>query len=189
MKEWSDDKLIKLALQSLEFSFQDRDEFPSGLPTQQQTVSGVFVTLERAGRLRGCKGCVEGNYPLLSTIWRVARNSAFEDPRFNPLREEELEDLELSISILSPMKLVEVQHPSEYGQHLRLGIDGISLKLGKAGAIFLPEVAMEQDWDIETTLSNLCKKAGIDKEEWRNPATEIFRFNTHQIPASSKKPL
>ena len=182
--EWSDSELLKLARCSLEIAFKNGEELPYGLPAQQETVNGVFVTLERCGRLRGCKGCVEGKYPLQDTIWRIARNSAFEDPRFDPLIEEELEGLELSISILGQMERVDVEHPSEYRQRLHLGIDGISLKLGELGALFLPEVAKEHNWDIETTLSHLCQKAGLEEEDWRNSEAEVFRFQTRHLPAS-----
>ena len=85
--------LIDLARQSLVEFFVGGDQEGQEFPVDDETVSGVFVTLKRDGMLRGCRGCVEGTYPLQKTIWEISRSSALDDPRFNPLEKEELEGL------------------------------------------------------------------------------------------------
>jgi hypothetical protein len=81
------------------------------------------------------------------------------------------------------MESVDVEDPSQFQKLLRLGRDGICLRLQGRSALFLPEVATEQGWDVETTLSRLCRKAGLEEEEWRNPETEILRFQTKHLEA------
>ena len=137
-----------------------------------ETVSGVFITLKRDGMLRGCRGCVEGTYPLRKTIWEISRSSAFDDPRFNPMEQEELEGLEISISLLGMMEQVKVEDPSQFREKIQLGRDGICLRLKGNSALFLPEVAPEQGWNVETTLRQLCRKAGLEDDDWRNPETK-----------------
>ena len=96
----SESVLIDLARQSLVEAFTGGDKEDQEFPVDDETVSGVFVTLKHDGMLRGCRGCVEGAYPLRKTIWELSRSSAFDDPRFNPIEQEELEGLEISISLL-----------------------------------------------------------------------------------------
>lgn len=177
--------LLELAHNSLVSAFSDREAPPQGLPEEQEKVSGVFVTLERDGELRGCKGCVEGDYPLEDTVWVMARSSAFDDPRFEPLEEEELEGLEISISVLTPMERIFVDDYSEYRSRIRFGIDGVSIKLGWSSALFLPEVAESRNWDVDTTLEHLCQKAGLAADDWKNPEAEIYRFQTIHITPGS----
>ena len=182
-KDESDIGLIELVRKSLKDSFEKADQSEHEFPENPETVSGVFVTLKHDGMLRGCRGCVEGRFPLHQTIWKIARSSAFDDPRFDPLTRRELEDLEISVSLLGEMESVDVEDPSQFQKLLRLGRDGICLRLQGRSALFLPEVATEQGWDVETTLSRLCRKAGLEEEEWRNPETEILRFQTKHLEA------
>ena len=188
-KRFQDEKakeLLELARQSLKQAFLKGDSLHEDLPGEQELVSGVFVTLKLNGKLRGCKGCLEGDYPLAKTIWSVARSSAFEDPRFPMLTKHELHGLEFFISILSPMERVRVKESKEYLYKLRLGIDGVCLRLNNASALFLPEVAPEQGWDVETTLSRLCRKAGLDDKTWLSNLAEVYRFQTQEFSESTK---
>ena len=177
-------KLLELARLSVEEAFRNEDNFHDDLSGEDESVSGVFVTLIRNGKLRGCKGCVEGDFSLAETVWRVARSSAFEDPRFSALTETELEGLEFSISILGPMERVRVTDPKEFRNQLRLGIDGLCVRLDDTSALFLPEVATEQGWDEGTTLSRLCLKAGLNKDSWLSSQAEIYRFQTREFSDS-----
>ena len=177
----SESVLIDLARQSLIEAFTGRDKDNQEYPVVDETVSGVFVTLKRDGMLRGCRGCVEGTYPLRKTIWELSRSSAFDDPRFNPMEQEELEGLEISISLLGMMEQVKVEDPSQFREKIQLGIDGICLRLKGNSALFLPEVAPEQGWNVETTLRQLCRKAGLEEEDWRNSETEVRCFQTKHI--------
>ena len=159
----SESGLIDLARQSLVEFFTGGDKEDQEFPVDDETVSGVFVTLKRDGMLRGCRGCVEGTYPLRKTIWEVSRSSAFDDPRFNP------------------MEQVKVEDPSQFREKIQLGRDGICLRLKGSSALFLPEVAPEQGWNVETTLRQLCRKAGLEEEDWRNPETEVLCFQTKHL--------
>ena len=177
----SESVLIDLARQSLFEFFAGGDKEDQEFPVDDETVSGVFVTLKRYGMLRGCRGCVEGTYPLRKTIWEVSRSSAFDDPRFNPMEQEELEGLEISISLLGMMEQVKVEDPSQFREKIQLGRDGICLRLKGSSALFLPEVAPEQGWNVETTLRQLCRKAGLEEDDWRNPETEVLCFQTKHL--------
>ena len=184
MREGKEQELLELARRSVEEAFRNGNSFPDDFSGGDERVSGVFVTLMRNGKLRGCKGCVEGNYPLAETVWHVARSSAFEDPRFSALTETELEGLEFSISILGPMERVRVTDPKEFPNQLRLGIDGVCVRLDDTSALFLPEVATEQGWDVGTTLSRLCLKAGLNEDAWLSSQAKVYRFQTREFSES-----
>ncbi|MBD3266809.1 AmmeMemoRadiSam system protein A, partial [bacterium] len=122
---------------------------------------GVFVTLHKKSRLRGCIGQFEGSEPLHRMIPKTALLSAFRDTRFQPLQKDELEDIDIEISILSPMKSV------ESWQDIVLGRDGIRIEKAGKSALYLPQVALEQGWGVEETLAHLCEKAGLKSDDWK----------------------
>ena len=184
MREGKEQELLGLARRSVEEAFRNRNSFPDDFSGRDERVSGVFVTLILNGKLRGCKGLVEGNFPLAETVWCVARSSAFEDPRFSALTETELEGLKFSISILGPMERMGVTDPKEFPNQLRLGIDGVCLRLDKTSALFLPKVDTEQGWNMETTLSRLCLKAGLNEDAWLSSQVEVCRFQTREFSES-----
>ncbi len=136
---------------------------------------GVFVTLKIKGQLRGCIGRIEGDEPLEILIKKMALESAFSDPRFPPLTSSELKDLEIEITILSPLKKV-----NSY-QEVRLGKDGVMIERGWQRAVFLPQVAEETDWDLERFLSALCQKGGMEENCYFDKETKIFVFQTQVI--------
>jgi MEMO1 family protein len=138
---------------------------------------GVFVTLHKAHHeLRGCIGYILPMLPLWQAVIENARNAAFRDPRFSPLRKNEFDSIEIEISVLSvPARIKDI---SEF----RVGIDGIILKKGYHQAVFLPQVAPEQGWDAETTLKYLSMKAGLSPDEWQEGAT----FETFQAEVFSE---
>jgi AmmeMemoRadiSam system protein B/AmmeMemoRadiSam system protein A len=124
-------------------------------------VRGAFVTLTRSGALRGCIGHIEGHEPLVRTVVVNAINAARQDPRFEPVTDAELEGLEVEVSALTPLKTVAGVDEIEIGRH------GILLSRGERQAVFLPQVATEQGWDLETTLDQLALKAGLAPMAWR----------------------
>ena len=130
---------------------------------------GVFVTLHKHGSLRGCIGHMTGDAPLYSTIATMACAAAFEDPRFPPLRQEELPHCDIEISVLSPMEPTDPESiiPGMHGAYLVYG--------GRAG-VFLPQVATEQGWDRETFLEHLCYKAGLPAGSCYKPGAKLFSF-------------
>ena len=130
----------------------------------------MFVTLTRHGRLRGCIGYLKAVKPLLAAVQEMATAAAFHDPRFPALREEELADLELEISVLSPMHLIKNIDEIEVGRH------GLYLERGSFQGLLLPQVATQYGWDRLTFLRQTCLKAGLDPDAWQDPATRIFVF-------------
>ena len=138
------------------------------LPTPTlEAKCGAFVTLHKNGKLRGCIGNLIGVKPLYTTIREMALASAFEDPRFTPLEGKELEEIDIEISVLSPMIKIKSIDEIEIGRH------GVFIKKGNNSATFLPQVAVEQKWTLNELMENVCLKAGIDKDGWKSPDTEI----------------
>lgn len=130
---------------------------------------GAFVTLKHHGRLRGCVGCVVANRPLVEQIIYQAHNAGFNDQRFVPITHQDMRDMKLEISILTPAKKVNSHNQIKIGQH------GIIIEKNNKRALFLPKVAREHGWNLEQTLSRLCDKAGLDVNEWRAGADyEVF---------------
>ncbi len=128
---------------------------------------GVFVTLTSGGRLRGCIGYIEGFKPLAQAVADNGRSAAVADPRFQPVQLHEVKSLEVEISALTP--LVEVNSH----QDIRVGKHGILLEKNGRQAVFLPQVATEQGWDLPTTLTHLALKAGLGPDQWRQGT--VFR--------------
>ncbi len=132
---------------------------------------GAFVTLHKHGQLRGCIGYIEGIKPLYLTIIDMAEAAAFNDPRFPPVEPEEIDDLDIEISVLTPLKRVHDIREIEIGKH------GILLRNGPYQGLLLPQVATEYGWDRETFLDQTCLKAGMAPGCWRDPSTEIYIFS------------
>lgn len=133
---------------------------------------GCFVTLRSPrGSLRGCIGTIVAEKPLIDSVVTMARQAAFCDPRFLPVGLEELEHLVVEISVLT-----EPQGIAQW-QKIRPGIDGVILTCSHSHSVFLPQVATEQGWDLETMLSHLCLKAGLTADRYRDSTCtfEIFQ--------------
>jgi AmmeMemoRadiSam system protein A len=143
--------------------------------------SGVFVTLHRQGSLRGCIGYLEARKPLLAAVQEMAAAAAFGDPRFPPLREDEVADLDLEISVLSPM------HQIKNIEEIQVGRHGIYLERGSCRGLLLPQVATEYGWDRLTFLKQTCSKAGLPQNAWEDPAARIFIFSATILHEPPKK--
>ncbi len=122
---------------------------------------GAFVTLTQGGRLRGCIGYIEGIKPLIEAVVDNGAGAAVADPRFSPVVAQELPQLRIEVSALTPLNPVDGPDDIEIGRH------GIVLTKGHQKAVFLPQVASEQGWDRDTTLENLALKAGLAADAWR----------------------
>jgi MEMO1 family protein len=131
---------------------------------------GVFVTLKKRGNLRGCIGRMVPDRPLAELVGAMAIQSAFEDPRFGPVTSRELSDLEVEISVLTPMK--SVSGPND----IVVGRDGVLLQKGGRSAVFLPQVAPEQGWGRDEMLDNLSRKAGLPAKAWRDAGASFLTF-------------
>lgn len=133
--------------------------------------SGAFVTLNKKGQLRGCIGNMIGRGPLIETIQEMAIAAATQDPRFKSVTLDELKDIDIEISVLSPMKRIKDVGEIEVGTH------GILMRQGMYQGVLLPQVATEWGWDRETFLTHTCLKAGLPEEAWKDPATSIEIFS------------
>jgi AmmeMemoRadiSam system protein B/AmmeMemoRadiSam system protein A len=132
---------------------------------------GAFVTLRKGGELRGCIGNLIGNEPLYLSVRDMAIEAAVGDPRFAPVELSELKDIDIEISVLSPMEKI-----SSFDK-IQLGVHGVLIRKGFRSGVFLPQVATETGWSKEEFLSNLCAhKAGIEPDAWKDKSTEIYIF-------------
>jgi AmmeMemoRadiSam system protein A len=130
---------------------------------------GAFVTLHERGRLRGCIGQVESSEPLTDTVVHCAAAAAMEDPRFAPVRAEEIVSLEIEISVLSPPAPV---RPEE----IEIGRHGLIVSRGRMRGLLLPQVATQFRWSRERFLQETCRKAGLEPAAWQDPAVRIEAF-------------
>jgi len=132
---------------------------------------GAFVSLHKKGQLRGCIGYIEGRGPLHKTIEEMAEAAAFRDPRFTPVVEKELADLDIEISVLTPLRKITDVNEIEVGKH------GIYIKKGWNAGLLLPQVATEYKWDRKTFLEHTCQKAGLPSDSWKHKDIEIYIFS------------
>ena len=129
----------------------------------------AFVTLNKDGHLRGCIGHMVARMPLQQCIREMAIAAASQDRRFPPVRPDELERIEIEISVLTPM--IKVPDPSI----VKVGRDGLYIKQGFRTGVLLPQVPVENGWDREAFLAYTCRKAGLPLDAWKKGA-EIYRF-------------
>jgi len=145
-------------------------------PARMDFPQGAFVTLKKAGQLRGCIGHIPGDTALGKTVGSMALQSAFGDPRFAPVELNELKSIEIEISVLTPMKAV------ASADEIVVGRDGVLLSKAGTSAVFLPQVAPENHWDRAEMLDNLCVKAGLPAGCWKRDA----RFQVFQAEVFSE---
>lgn len=140
---------------------------------------GVFVTLKSypSKKLRGCIGYIEGIMPLKKALREVSISSAFNDPRFPPVRKSELNSLLIEISILTPPGLISVKNPRDYPQEIKIGQDGLIVQKDFRKGLLLPQVAVDWKWSSKEFLSNTCMKAGLTPDCWLDPEVKIYKFS------------
>ncbi len=139
---------------------------------------GVFVTLHARGRLRGCIGVMEAFEPLGESIARCAANAALRDPRFPPVRLEELPELQIELSLLSPLELI-------LPDNIEIGNHGLLISQGSKRGLLLPQVAVEHKLGREQFLEATCRKAGLDAKAWQEPETQIHGFTCEVFSESA----
>ncbi len=146
---------------------------------------GTFVTLKIDGRLRGCIGSLTSNESILTGIRRNALNAAFRDPRFPPLTADEFEYVDIEISILAEPQPLEYTDYSDLLSKLRVNIDGVIIRKGRAGATFLPQV-WKQLPEPDIFLSQLCAKAGLSANSWKNTKLEVLTYQVQYFGLTQK---
>jgi len=131
---------------------------------------GAFVTLNKDGNLRGCIGYILAFKPLYNTIIDVAKAAAFDDPRSPKLEINELLECEIEISIISEMI------PVSSIDEIKVGRDGLLLKNGIYSGLLLPQVAIEWEWNKIEFLEQTSRKAGLNRNAWKEKGSQLFRF-------------
>ncbi|UCF61678.1 MAG: AmmeMemoRadiSam system protein A, partial [Anaerolineaceae bacterium] len=131
--------------------------------------SGAFVTLKKDGELRGCIGNLYANFPLYRVVQEMTVSAAVSDPRFPPMTSDELEQISIEISVLSPLRRITDINGIEVGTH------GLVIHQAGLKGVLLPQVAIEEGWDRQAFLENLCLKAGLPYDCWTgNPILYTF---------------
>jgi len=166
--------LLLIARRSIEAVLAGRrpelESFP--LDDELRRPSGAFVTLHaKDGDLRGCIGSIQAVAPLYQAVSSNAINAAFRDPRFFPVTPDELPELHVEISVMSPIE------PVRDLDEIEVGRDGLIVSSGSRAGLLLPQVATEYGWDRDTFLRQTCVKAGLPPDSWRSPDCRVERFS------------
>lgn len=135
-----------------------------------QEKGAAFVTITKSGALRGCIGHIEARLPLHLCVREMAIAAGFGDPRFSKIEFNEIDNIEIEISVLS--SLVPVKGPED----IMIGRDGLNIIRKPRSGLLLPQVSKKNQWDAKTFLEETCIKAGLNANDWKEPDTEIFRF-------------
>jgi uncharacterized protein (TIGR00296 family) len=150
------------------------------LPEKFYQKCGVFVTINKCERgeknLRGCIGYPYPDKPLIEAIIDSGIAAAVKDPRFEPLSVDELDEILIEVSVLTPSELISVKSPREYPSKVKVGEDGLIFKWVWGSGLLLPQVPVEYNWDAEEFLSHICMKAGASPDSWLLPNAKIYRF-------------
>ena len=166
-------RLLQIARQSIDAALHGRvagwkeEDFEEAL----RRPAGAFVSLHTpAGDLRGCIGSIRAMEPLYKAVATSAVSAALRDPRFYPVRVEEMPKLAVEISVMGPIETV------QNADEIEVGRDGLIISRGRYAGLLLPQVATEYGWDRQAFLEQTCAKAGLPPGSWRLPDTTIERF-------------
>lgn len=165
-------RLLKIARETVETYIKTgkAPDIKNDLPALEKHL-GAFVTIKKHGQLRGCIGRFQPDIPLYKVVRDMAISAATKDTRFKPVTKDELKDLEYEISVLSPLKKVDSWKDIEIGEH------GVQIRKGVYSGVFLPKVATENNWNLNTFMSVLCEqKAGLPADCWKDPEIDIYVF-------------
>ena len=164
--------LLEIARDAVIHQVRNNDYSPT--PREEKALnqhSGCFVTITQEGRLRGCIGNFQSQQPLFQEVANMAVAAASQDPRFQPMSPDELNNFNLEITILSPLEKIDDTNLIEVGTH------GIYIIKGFNRGVLLPQVATEYGWDREAFLQQTCVKAGLPENSWQLTGTEIYIFS------------
>lgn len=172
-------KLVLLARKNIENYLKDRKNIEiQEIPESFRINSGIFVTLHTypLNNLRGCIGYPEPVMPLIDALLDASVSSAVRDPRFPRVRYEDMKNIVIEITVLTPPELIKVENPEHYPSKIKVGDDGLIVEQGYRKGLLLPQVAIEENWDEEEFLCHTCMKAGLPLDCWMNKNTQIFKF-------------
>ena len=166
-------QLLKLARTSIESALAGRSHEPTedDFDDALRAPAGAFVTLRtKSGDLRGCIGSIQAREALYRAVHSSALSAAFRDPRFRPVRRDELAKVFIEISVMGPIERVTAF------EEVMVGRDGLIISRGRSAGLLLPQVATEYGWDRETFLDQTCMKAGLPPGAWRSQQARIEKF-------------
>jgi AmmeMemoRadiSam system protein A len=158
-----------------------RRRLPGSVPKEGVFAArcGAFVTLHVRDRLRGCIGIIEAQQPLGEVIVHCSLSAALQDPRFPPLSAEEVLDLVIEISLLSPPEPI-------LPENIEIGKHGLLISSGGQRGLLLPQVALEHRLTRDSFLEETCRKAGLNRDAWREASTELFAFTCEVFAESGR---
>ena len=170
--------LVKTARRAVtEFlSNGNRMKLESDLEEKFSFNSGVFVTLNNPNGLRGCIGFPMPEKKLSHAIVEGAIAAATEDPRFSPVKTNELNDIVFEVTVLTPPVEINVSDPMEYLEKIKVGRDGLIIRHSFSSGLLLPQGPVEYGWDVEEFLQHTCEKAGLSRDTWKNESVKIEKF-------------
>jgi AmmeMemoRadiSam system protein A len=156
--------LLSLAHESILSALEHREISVDPPSPHFSEPRGAFTTIYYHGQLRGCVGYVLAIISLYRTVAETARAAAFEDTRFPPVTLAEARVLEVSLSILSPLRAIKAEE-------VEIGVHGLLVSYGGRRGLLLPQVPVEHGWDRPTFIEQTCQKAGLPRDAWKNGAT------------------
>ena len=188
---FSDDdgeKAVKIARAVIESYVKKTAPPEFEVPDIFRKKSGVFVTITTnpGDRLRGCIGYPEPIMPLIDAIKDAAVSACSRDPRFSPVKREELKNLKVEVSLLTPPELIKVKKPRDLVAGVDVGRHGLIMERGGRKGLLLPQVPVELGWDVEEFLSQTCMKAGLLPDSWLQEGTNCYKFEAEVF--SEEKP-
>lgn len=178
LKEYYSDYILDICRKVIQSRFSDNLQIPEHTQIFNE-YGACFVTLKKENRLRGCIGSIIAHQPLIRDLIHNAQNAAFHDPRFNPVKENEVDELEIDVSILTSPKPIHFKNETDLLNQIVPFKDGIIIKDGMHQAVYLPSV-WEELSDKELFLKSLKVKAGMSPNHF-SPNFEAFRFETVYI--------
>lgn len=173
--------LVKEARRAIEEFLRSGTIINVEIPKEIDVPSGVFVTLNKQenGReeLRGCIGYPEPVMKLSEALVKAAVAAATEDPRFLPVELEEMDKIVVEVSVLTMPKLINVERREDLLNVIKIGRDGLIVERGMRRGLLLPQVPVEENWDVETFLKYACLKANLPPDAYLDPRTKIYSFS------------
>jgi AmmeMemoRadiSam system protein B/AmmeMemoRadiSam system protein A len=163
-------RLLEIARKSIEGYLADGNAPEFTVSDFLKEPGAAFVTLKEFGELRGCIGYTEAVRPLYQTVSQCAIHAATEDPRFNPVQASELPNIDIEISVLTPLQEVESL------DSIKVGRDGLLIRMGRRSGLLLPQVATELGWNRTQFLEHTCQKAGLPNDSYTRPEATLYRF-------------
>jgi uncharacterized protein len=190
INDYEGEQLVKIAREAVELYVRMAVVAPVDTRKIFSDKMGVFVTINRLNEqgeehLRGCIGFPLPEKGLYQSVVEAAIGAATIDPRFSPLAESELSRIIFELSLLTPPQLIQVAHPTEYYDHIKIGRDGLMLSWKNGSALLLPQIAKRLGWDVDEFLLNLCYKGGTTPDAWVLPGTKLYKFQA-QVYAESE---